>query len=894
MKHFLSFLVGILFCNLGQASVWYVNLNASGSNDGTSWTNAYVDLQSAFSSATSGDSIWVAKGTYKPTSGTTRTIYFRLKSGISIFGAFSGNESSVDARNVNSNLTILSGDIGNPGSASDNTYHVVYGSNINSTVIIDGFRITGGNIGSGSEGAGMYLDNCKTIVRNCHITDNSSGYGGGIYQYNGSLVVMNCRINENVANSHTGAAMYCTGSGGTTMVYNTQFRNNVVDPSAATGILYVYGDLDLLVDRCEFSGNHAKEYGIITTSSDKTTKIINTSIIGNYCREAKFISNNGSLSSDFSVINCTISGNHADSNVTKQGNYPAIFTSNTLKTRMVLNSIIYNNTSSADFSNGLTVSNCIMSRPYSNATNSFIVNPQFINPGNRLNAPFVISGLNYELHIKSKAIDLGDDTFLSTNDSLDLTGNKRILGYNPDMGAWEKQYCTLASSISADGLSSICPGESLNFYADSGNYWIWNNGATTRTLNVNSAGKYNVISVDTLKGCRGVSEDSVIVYASHVEINGKLRFCEGDSSILTTAGNGITFEWNTLDTGKSIQVYTGGKYLVQSTTDMGCISKDSVTIIVDTLPIPKISISETSGKLNNDAILCKGTSITLLASGGISYQWSDSSNKAQLLMTPATDTESAVKVTNIRGCVKWSEPMKIKVNALPVPGIIYFDSSGLMFSDGTICNGDSILLTSNLQSKYSWNTGSKERILRLKPASTTTYVLTVTDSNACQATTSAKVTVNPLPQPVITKVNNQFQTGSFSSFRWFLNDTLIPTATNGSYTPSRNGKYTVEVFNAFGCKKLSAPYYFKTGQENISRVKFSFFPNPGHDRLHFETEHMSQYTLSIYNSVGIMVYSGKIENTQDLDISEWPKGVYSIQVLSVHKYLIESFKLVKI
>ncbi len=118
------------------AGVIYVNHAASGSDDGSSWENAYNDLQAALTEAGIGDEIWVAQGTYYPTDGADRTISFSLKDGVAIYGGFNATETERSQRDWENNSTVLSGDIGVKEDTSDNSYHVIYNDGVADTAIL--------------------------------------------------------------------------------------------------------------------------------------------------------------------------------------------------------------------------------------------------------------------------------------------------------------------------------------------------------------------------------------------------------------------------------------------------------------------------------------------------------------------------------------------------------------------------------------------------------------------------------------------------------------------------------------------------------------------------------------------------------------------------------------
>ncbi|RPJ25142.1 MAG: CSLREA domain-containing protein, partial [Chloroflexi bacterium] len=173
-------------CDIGayELVLHYVKSDATGANNGSSWTNAYTDLQSALSAASSGDEIWVAAGIYKPTTGADRTSSFVLKNGVPVFGGFAGTETFAAQRDSETHVTILSGDIGITGDNSDNSYHVVIGSNTDHSAILEGFTITGGNanVSPDINGGGMYNYRGSPTIVNVIFSGNSAAFfGGGMY-----------------------------------------------------------------------------------------------------------------------------------------------------------------------------------------------------------------------------------------------------------------------------------------------------------------------------------------------------------------------------------------------------------------------------------------------------------------------------------------------------------------------------------------------------------------------------------------------------------------------------------------------------------------------------------------------------------------------------------------
>ena len=210
----------------------YVNRNViGGTNNGSSWDNAYVDLQDALAAATTGDEIWVAKGVYTP--GVLVTDTFTLVGGVEIYGGFVATETLEAQRDWQTNITVLSGDIdGNDTKTADgvvtqttgisgaNSFHVITSTGVLSNTILDGFYINAGSATGDSFfekiGGGMYNEGSSPVLQNLvFIANQAEAAGGGVInrgasipEFNNVTFLRNAAIEDEWEDKGSGGGMY--------------------------------------------------------------------------------------------------------------------------------------------------------------------------------------------------------------------------------------------------------------------------------------------------------------------------------------------------------------------------------------------------------------------------------------------------------------------------------------------------------------------------------------------------------------------------------------------------------------------------------------------------------------------------------------------------------------
>jgi hypothetical protein len=311
------FFVGILclFSLKTEAIIRYVTPSGNGVQNALSWANAINggQLQNVINAALPGDEIWVAQGTYLTTNTTNRTIAFRMRNNIRIYGSFLGNETSLSQRNLGNGITsILSGEIGGTTTA-DNSYHVV--SNVvgtDTTAWLDGFRIRGANdnrsptilngLGGGVYNNGGYSGNfCNPTFRNCVITDNQAQFGAGMFNsgHSGGVanpIVINCVIAYNTAYLGGGGIdnFGLAGNASPILTNVIVYGNTAIERA---GGMYCWGgnngNANPVMINCSFVNNTAQDGGGLVSdienspagsfSGNSQPTFINSILWGNTC-----------------------------------------------------------------------------------------------------------------------------------------------------------------------------------------------------------------------------------------------------------------------------------------------------------------------------------------------------------------------------------------------------------------------------------------------------------------------------------------------------------------------------------------------------------------------------------------------------------------------------------
>jgi len=294
--------------------------------------------------------------------------------------------------------------------------------------------------------------------------------------------------------------------------------------------------------------------------------------------------------------------------------------------------------------------------------------------------------------------------------------------------------------------------------------------------------------------------------------------CPGQSVTLTAPSGATSYLWSPGgQTTQSITVTPATTFTYSCEVTGVCNFKQTLNKTIVVNPLPTITIS-------NNGPICQGSTLTLSASGGSTYNWSGPNGFTSTQQNPSISSASTaasgtyyVTVTSSAGCSSTSSTT-VTVNAAPA-------SPTVSATNTTICNGQSTTINaSGSGASYFqvYNASTNGTLLgttplTVSPTATTTYYVQAVSSSGCVnlgGRVLITITVNPNPTPSISS-NSPLCTGNTlqlnasggSSYQWsgvggFTSTQQNPTIANAQL--SNQGTYYVTVTASNGCTAVAS------------------------------------------------------------------------------------------
>ncbi len=399
--------------------------------------------------------------------------------------------------------------------------------------------------------------------------------------------------------------------------------------------------------------------------------------------------------------------------------------------------------------------------PYTHSHNSWDISGLTVSDGDFLSVDSTgISGprqadgslpaLNFlKLAPASNLIDRGTDV------GIPFTGTA------PDLGIAEQATTLLppVAAITAPATTILtCKVSVITLTATGGVSYSWSDGTkvvgTSASLTITQPATYTV-TVTSAGGLTAtahitITEDKTPPVVTITNNTGTTALTCNTSVISVTASGGTAYSWSdgskVVSTAATLNITARGTYTVTATGSNGCTAAKAITITEDKTP-PVVTITNNTG---TTALTCNTSVISVTASGGTAYSWSDGS---KVVSTAATLNITArgtytVTATGTNGCTA-AKAITITEEITP-PVVTITNNTGTTILDATT---PTISVTAAGGIAYSWSDGSKVIATTADLTITwpATYTVTVTGANGCSANKSLNIIrqVETLPAPVV-------------------------------------------------------------------------------------------------------------------------------------------------
>ncbi|WP_282042557.1 T9SS type A sorting domain-containing protein [Winogradskyella flava] len=399
---------------------------------------------------------------------------------------------------------------------------------------------------------------------------------------------------------------------------------------------------------------------------------------------------------------------------------------------------------------------------------------------------------------------------------------------------------------------TICQGENTSLVATGGLNYVWNTGDTSAEILVSpSVTTTYTVTVEDAFGFSDTDAVTVTVEeAPNISAGDDVYVMIGNSITINAIGGADSYSWNTGETTASITVSPNVTtvYTVTGFSISGCQSSDEVIVNV---------VEELNANAGDDVSICTGQSITLNASGGVSYEWNTGYIGPAPTFSPTETTTYTVTVGDGFGNFD-TDDVTVTIGNPPVA------DAG---ANQTICSGESVVLTAQGGISYIWNTGDTTQSINVNPNSETTYTVEVFNES-CSDTDSVTVYVNDAPN-VTTSGDVSIVEGNTTVLIANNADTYLwsngETSNSIEVSPAETTTYTV-IGTSNGCSAQAQVTVFVEEVLNVSA---------GQDQNVCENDN-NEIVLTATNGDSYLWSTG--ETTQSITVNPLSTTTYSVTV----------------
>jgi photosystem II stability/assembly factor-like uncharacterized protein len=318
--------------------------------------------------------------------------------------------------------------------------------------------------------------------------------------------------------------------------------------------------------------------------------------------------------------------------------------------------------------------------------------------------------------------------------------------------------------------------------------------------------------------------------------------------------------------------------------------------------VNELEIHRSSGKLyaatygrgiwRTDLLGCNSDKLELAITGDLEFCEGDSVILESVIDLPnykwnTGETTKSIVVKESGNYVLTNSSDDYCVDKSEIVFVNVFDSSEDMISAGdgvAFCDGVTKLRLGIpfTYQNVNWSTGETNKFINVTQPGE--YTVSAVSSSGCVVNDTIVLYQSNLTNNIqITRTGSTLSVPEGFSYKWFLNDTLLPESNVNQIEITEPGIYRVEIEDDYGCSSDPEVVEVLTNVNQLDELtEVELYPNPVKNQLNLDIGKVNSQTIyfELFNSNGEMVFRNSFNsnNIHNLDMKNYSNGVYFAKI----------------